>query len=360
MNLLGKIPALFDGEMITREEACRVCKEKSGRQIAVVEFWDIKKSMIVRCEKCHHMQLDPMLTDAETDKGCQAYYIEESLRTSRNEQKRNCIRNFRRGVVFGYQLMKKGVSPQSILEIGPGSGYFSAGIRFVFPACEITVLDINNDVLEFNSRHHSFKTIRDVPDHFADECHGKFDLVVARDILEHVSDISQVLSNLARYLKPEGYLHFITPNGHEDVWKHYLTSRFANSVSELLINHVNYFDGDGLKNMLIRSGLYPVEYYSFGFKTTIKGAGWKKVRNLFSPTAGKNKADFFINMKKSEIDNDDYSRKEILDQWYIRTNARWVTRLVCLYHHFTIIRTAPELKIGHEFYGLFIKSASVG
>ena len=307
------------------------------------------------CEKCHHIQLDPMLTDAETAKGCYAYYIEESLRTGIKEQKRNHIRNFRRGVVFGYILKKLGITPHHLLEIGPGSGYFSAGLQFIFPGCEITAMDINSDILAFNKRHHSFRTIQEVPDNFVDECFGKFDLVIARDILEHVSDISKVLSNLEKYLKPGGYLHFITPVGHEDVWKHYLTSKFANSTSELLINHVNYFDGEGLKNLLIQNGLHPVSYYAFDFKTTLKGVGWKKHKKLFSPAAGKNKADFFINQKVHELPQAEFSKEEILDQWYIRKNAKRITHLYSLYQHFSVFRSSPGNNIGNEIYGLFKK-----
>ena len=356
LNLLKKIPAPFEGEIITRVENCRVCNEQTARQIAMVDFWDIRTSRIVRCEKCHHIQLDPMLTEAETVKGCFAYYIEESLRTGIEEQKRNYIRNYRRGVVFGYKLKKRRITPHLILEIGPGSGYFSAGLQFVFPECEITVMDINNDILAFNRKHHSFKTIQKIPDTFVYDCSGKFDLIIARDILEHVSDISKVLSNLEKYLKPGGYLHFITPVGHEDVWKHYLTSKYTNSASELLINHVNYFDGEGLKNLLIQNGFRPVDYYTFGFKTTIKGEGWKKSHKLFSPVSGKNQADFFINQKVHELPQSEFSKEEVLDQWYILNNAKWITRLYSVYQHFSILRSSPGNNIGHEIYGLFKKN----
>lgn len=107
-NLLSKIlSVVIEGKLIEREENCRICNEKTGKQIAVVDYWDIKTSRLVKCPKCNHIQLDPMLNDIETSKGCFAYYIEESLRTSKEEQLKNCVRNFRRGVVFGYSLKSK-------------------------------------------------------------------------------------------------------------------------------------------------------------------------------------------------------------------------------------------------------------
>ena len=132
----------FDGKVIAREESCRICHAEKGRKIGTVDYWDIKTCSIVSCENCGHIQLDPMLNDEETSKGCFAYYVEEFSRTGTKEQLKNCERNFRRGVVFGYHLKNRHISPRFVLELGPGSGYFAAGLQFVFPAVEITVMDM--------------------------------------------------------------------------------------------------------------------------------------------------------------------------------------------------------------------------
>jgi SAM-dependent methyltransferase len=354
-NLLRKIPAAIAGKLVEREENCRICNEKTGEQIAVVDYWDIKTSRLIKCPKCHHIQLDPMLNDAETSKGCLAYYIEESLRTSKEEHIKNWSRNFRRGVVFGYSLKSKKISPRFVLELGPGSGYFSAGLQFVFPNAEITVMDVNREVLKFNREHHSYKTIQEIPDNFVPECAVNFDLVIARDIIEHVTDISKVLTNINRYLTPNGYFHFLTPNGHEDMWKHYLTSVLTNSPSELLINHVNYYDGKGLSKLLMQKGFSPVDYYTYNLKTTLRGAGWKKNKKLMSPVSKRTNADFFINENVQEISSIDLTKKHVLNQWYVQSRATWLTFVYSIFKHFSIFRINPELNVGHEIYGLYKK-----
>jgi len=357
-NPFNNIPVHFTGATVTRAEPCRICREKTGKQIGIVEYWDIKTCRIVMCETCSHIQLDPMLNEEETAKGCYAYYIEESLRTTKEEQFKNCERNFRRGVVFGYQLKSMKISPQSVLELGPGSGYFSAGLQFVFPGVKITVMDINRDVLYFNQQHHQFETIREIPDNFRSSYQDKFDLIIARDIIEHVTDISKVLTNVNEYLLPNGLFHFITPNGREDIWKHYLTSKLENTPSELLINHVNYFDGKGLKKLLYQNGFLPVKYFTYNLKTTIRGQGWKENRKLMNPVSKKMKADFFINENLGDLGKFELSKEDILHKWYIQPKSKWITRLYCLFHHFTIFGISPELNIGHEIYGLFIKDSS--
>ncbi len=355
-NILRKIPAVIEGKLIERDESCRVCNENKGVLVAAIDYWDIKTSRLIKCSKCNHIQLDPMLTDSETSKGCYAYYIEESLRTSNKEQIINCVRNFRRGVVFGYSLKRKKIFPRSVLELGPGSGYFAEGLKFVFPKIEITVMDINMEIINFNQEHHHYKIIHQTPENFLAEYVEKFDLVIARDIIEHVANITNVLKNVNRYLSPNGYFHFITPNGHEDVWKHYLTSILTHSASELLINHVNYFDGKGLKKLLNREGFTPLDYYTYKIKTTMKGRGWKKNKKLMSPVSTRKNSDFFIRKKIVEIPNGEFVKEKILDKWYIQNKAKWLTYIYSMYQHFSIIRIDPELNIGHEIYGLYKKN----
>ena len=80
------------------------------------------------------MQLDPMLSPKQMDEGCFAYYIFESLGSQRRGEVRNRLRSYRRGILFAFDLKFRGIHPGSILEIGPGSGYFFlAGVKFVFP-----------------------------------------------------------------------------------------------------------------------------------------------------------------------------------------------------------------------------------
>jgi len=85
--ILKKIPSPLKGELIERKEPCRMCESKTGEKIGEVDFWDIKNSNIIKCKKCGLTQLDPMLTQNETAKGCYAYYIEELGLIDKKESK---------------------------------------------------------------------------------------------------------------------------------------------------------------------------------------------------------------------------------------------------------------------------------
>ena len=354
-SLLKNIPADFDGNIVERVEGCRICNEQTGKLIANVDYWDIKSTRIIQCLKCRLMQLDPMLTTDETANGCLAYYIEETLRVGKADQVKNNVRNFRRGVLFAYSLKKIKSEIRDVLELGPGSGYFADGMKFIIPDLKITVLDINKELLSFNKEHHGFEGIEAIPDDFVSQYQNCFDLVIARDIIEHVADISSVVKNVNKYLRPGGLFHFTTPNGHEDVWKHYLLAKNKNVASELLINHVNYFDGKGLKEFLIEAGFKPEKYYTYEIKSTMKGYGWKNSVALMSAVSRKLKADYFIKERAGEIVNINYDKEEILDRWYISKNNKWLTVFYSWYQHSPLIRLSPDLKVGHEIYGLFRK-----
>ncbi|HPS61412.1 MAG TPA: class I SAM-dependent methyltransferase [Bacteroidales bacterium] len=291
-----------------------------------------------------------MLNDAETAAGCLAYYFEELQRVGKRETEKNAERNFRRGVLFGYKLKRKGIIPAEALEMGPGSGYFAAGLRFVFPALKMTVMDVNAEVLAPIRSTHGFLTLEGVPERFVESCESRFDLVIARDLLEHVADVPAAIRNIVRYLVPGGLFHFITPNGQEDVWKHYLAAKMAGRPSELLINHVNYFDGNSLRKLLERNGLSAVEYYTYGIKRTLRGNGWKSSTKLMAGLSRGKRVDEQLN----SIHNDS-SGPFPLKKWYIIPKRPRLTWLYCLWHHHEILRLPPEANVGHEIWGIFRK-----
>jgi 2-polyprenyl-3-methyl-5-hydroxy-6-metoxy-1,4-benzoquinol methylase len=334
-----------------------MCGKSESLKIGNTDFWDLQNCSIVKCNHCNNIQLDPMLTQQSTTVGCYAYHLNEMSRVSITSQKRNLIRNFRRGVLFASQLKKSGHQPKEILEYGPGSGYFLSGIQFIFPEAKITVVDIVEDVLNKNKEVHGYEGIKGVPEEVNSIGQGKkFDLIIARDILEHVGDVSKMIKNIHSLLNDNGLFHFITPNGHEDVWGHYLQWKFRKKPSELLINHVNYFDGAGLQNLLMSNGLQPIKYYTYQLKWTFRGKGWSNKQERFQNESQKISAQNEVNQKENLVDEVKFDKHEILNVWYIKPKLKWLTVFVSWYHHCETLKLAPQHNVGHEIYGVFIKA----
>jgi 2-polyprenyl-3-methyl-5-hydroxy-6-metoxy-1,4-benzoquinol methylase len=338
---------------IQRKEPCRICGSTEAFLLANIDYWDLQSTDLVQCKKCRFSQLDPMLTPKNQDVGCEAYHIKERFEINEKEQKRNLIRNFRRGVAFGHSLKLKGINPQNVLEFGPGSGYFLEGIKFVFPTVKVTVVDIVQAVLDFNKKEHGYETIKSLADNLNQEHKDRYDLIIARDIIEHVGNIDQMIKNIGDLLCAGGVFHFITPNGHEDYWGHKMCHDILNESSELLINHVNYFDGESLKQLLLQNNFSPVQYYTYQFKNFIKGKGWKKSLDWTTKSSKKTAS----TMNQLEAPEKPLPTKEELfkEEWYISKKYPLLTIMYCHLKHAFLIRRDPQTKYGHEIFGLFKK-----
>ncbi|RYZ87959.1 MAG: class I SAM-dependent methyltransferase [Proteobacteria bacterium] len=341
-------------ELKKRVEKCSLCDCEQGLVVSKVDFWDLQTSDLVQCKDCLHIQLDPKLTAAATSTGCLAYYIRESYGISQREQGRNRLRNFRRGVLFGRSLQNSKICPSRVLEYGPGDGFFLQGLKFVFPEIQITVLDIVEEVLQACREVHGYKTILGSPDSPALRSEQSFDLIIARDVIEHINDLQSMTSNLKSLLAPNGYFHFITPNGYEDVWGHFTLWNTQKRNSELLINHVNYFEGTSLENYLEKQGFKKLEYYTYRFKDAVKGKGRKISQRWMTPSRGTKSADFLS--KPPATSKSLASVAEIYNVPYISKKFPWMTYFVSAYHHFNWLRLSPRKNRGHEIFGLFQKT----
>ena len=83
----------------------------------------------------------------------------------------------RQGVHFALGLRRRGVKVAQMLELGPGSGYFAEGMRRVFPAMKVTVMDVVQEVLDLNLRDHGYTGIRSIPEEHRPELDGRLSLI---------------------------------------------------------------------------------------------------------------------------------------------------------------------------------------
>lgn len=105
---------------------------------------------------------------------------------------------------------------QSFLEIGCGTGYVLSGIASAFPGIRLHGSEIFAAGLAFATArqpkiHFMQMDARHIP--FIDE----FDAVGAFDVLEHIEEDKQVLSQLRQALKPNGIMLITVPQ-HQWLW----------------------------------------------------------------------------------------------------------------------------------------------
>jgi hypothetical protein len=161
-----------------------------------------------------------------------------------------------------------------------------------------------------------------------------------------------MLLNFYKLLNPAGHFQFLTPNGREDVWSHYVTWQKNQKNSELLINHVNYFHGQSLHQSLVQLGFQKVDFYVFVFKGFLKGRGWRLKSNWAKPSKQKEHLEYLrLQSSISEI-----SKAEVYSEWYIQPKIPMLTKLYCFWKHYDWIRLPGHFQFGHELFGLYQKT----
>lgn len=87
--------------------------------------------------------------------------------------------------------------------------------------------------------------------------HGRFDLVVSRQVLEHIGDFENFFACVDLALADDGYLFIAVPD--------FAPGRAAGDISVLWEEHVNYFTEETLLALLVRKGFEPVAVKSYNF-----------------------------------------------------------------------------------------------
>jgi hypothetical protein len=344
------------GVPVERQNRCGFCNAPQGVLVAQGDFWDLARVNYVRCEECGLIQVDPMLSEEVTARGCQAYYSMETLREGRRNLQKKMIRSFRKGVHFAYKLKRLGFSPRRILEVGAGDGYFSRGVQFVFPEGSFTCLDIVPEVLANIRRSHGFETVLGSPENIPlRQDAQKYDLIIARDIIEHTVNPRRVIDSFASSLSRGGMVHIITPNGFEDIWMAYCRWQLKSQPADMLINHVNFFPPQSLKAEFERAGLRPRIWYIYDFN----GTRWGRARYIsekqMADASRRLPAADVVAKSAPQLAELSVDETAILRQWWIQPRMRWITRAYCLLKEARRFVLPADSGIGHEIFGVFEK-----
>lgn len=332
-----------------RHSACSFCGNVESNVVGNVEFWDLQTCALVSCPQCDLMQLDPKLTPEATAKGCNAYYRLQAATESVESEAKNAKREFRKGIAFAVGLALRGFRPRHCLEYGAGSGYFARGLRFIFKDCNITCVDVVPEILMSLESVHGFKGIQGEAGSLPSHLQNTFDLVVARDVLEHVSAPQTMVAEVMNVLRPGGLFHFLTPNGFEDSWGIRLAHNASKQPCEILLNHVNYFSASGLEQFLLRSGFKKLNMYIYGLKWFFRGRGWRRSIKLQNR---------ITTHRTSKLSAPLASKPDFTHMVHLPTEKgllRFPYALWCYIKSFRALRLWPSSRVGHEIFGLFAK-----
>ena len=131
-----------------------------------------------------------------------------------NQINPSLIKNYFSPVLDDY-LKKywKGNEKLNVLDVGCGNGKFSIYLKLNVSNCYLYGIDSNeralNDALEVG-----FDQVKIVNDFSTDQINidQKFDLIICKDVLEHILFPENLVKNFSNLLKDEGHLIIAVPN----------------------------------------------------------------------------------------------------------------------------------------------------
>lgn len=132
-------------------------------------------------------------------------------------QMRNNIKRFNAGLAARYNLAFLMIKDNfvekkegTILDIGCGDGYFTSLLAGHFKNTNIEGYDFSATGIRFANEFNKYKNVRFFCEN-AFSRNGKFDLIVATDVIEHLFDIGGFLNDCKKHLKPGGEIFVSTP-----------------------------------------------------------------------------------------------------------------------------------------------------
>src|SRR3989339_793393 len=267
---------------IKRKNDCPVCDNQTGALVGQINYIGLEKYNMVQCATCGLVNCDPLPTGEVTQKGCDLLYRMQQNTNTHQKIVKGFKRSYRRGGYFARNhlanIFDKN-TPLKILEVGAGDGYFSQGIANYYKKSHITYMDIVEDLLTYYKEHFTCKTISSDLKNVLSS--GKYDLIIARDLVEHLINPLDFFKMASEVLDKDGLIFFITPNGREDFW--HCNQRFIKRNEALLLhlNHFNYYLPETLDLLLSKTGFAKEKAFKFGLKRYRQGCGHQAMNDFY-------------------------------------------------------------------------------
>jgi 2-polyprenyl-3-methyl-5-hydroxy-6-metoxy-1,4-benzoquinol methylase len=263
-------------KVIRRLSPCCVCNSIDGLEVGALNYFNLQTFSMVQCNVCGLITTDPIPDAGIIAKGSEMLYSFQQSAEKRNRILRGFGRSYRRGMLFAKKYLQKLSLPKNpkILEVGAGDGYFSRGIKTIFPDAEVTLLDIVPELIEFYKKHHLCNTICGVFSK-SNLANKKFDLIICRDLVEHLSNPYLFFSEAKEVLNEKGKIFIITPNGLEDFWM--INQKYIKygQPYNMILNHFNYFLPQTLDYIFEKLGFIKKIAFKYDLNGHKKGLGYK-------------------------------------------------------------------------------------
>ena len=190
-------------------ESCDICGVSGMRPILEVRLVGAKRASVHRCDQCGFRQIRPRLTANEVKGLYPSDYFDSASPVGYHGYAREFQRRQREGYFLSRWLGR--LQPQGrLLEVGCALGFLLAALRG--SGWHVEGVDASAFAAYYaRTRYQVDVTCATLEETALPD--GVFDVVIQKDLLEHVADPRRHLHETRRLMVSGGWLRLVTPNG---------------------------------------------------------------------------------------------------------------------------------------------------
>lgn len=261
-------------------ELCDICRAADPFEPWLeVSVSGIFERSIHRCRVCGFRQIRPKLTRDEVGRLYPAEYFDATSTIGYGDYARQAQRRAREAYFLSRRL-RRGRNTARVLEVGCALGFLLSALRD--SGCQVDGVDASTFAAYYAQTRFDMQvvcgTLEDAG--FAD---STFDLVIQKDLLEHVSDPRTHLVETARVMASGAELWLITPNGEANLRP--IASQDGASdggVPLLDQGHLSFFSERHLRALFTECGFEVMSARTVGVCRGLKALGWLPGQRRFA------------------------------------------------------------------------------
>jgi 2-polyprenyl-3-methyl-5-hydroxy-6-metoxy-1,4-benzoquinol methylase len=263
--------------VVTDAEPCDVCGDAGPMHpVVTMSLCGVLDAEIRGCPKCGFRQVRPRLAPGELATLYPDAYFDPEGEIGYSAYARERQRAEREAYFLADTVRRLGPSAR-VLEVGSALGFLLEALRR-FAGCEVQGVDVSAFAARFADSEFGVPvrvgTLEEA--RFPD---ARFDLILQKDLLEHVLRPREHLVETFRVLAPGGLVWLVTPNGETNVRPLVRRAREERAAGSGLLpmmdqGHLSFFTRGNLESLFRETGFEIVSLRTVHLKRGLRALGY--------------------------------------------------------------------------------------
>lgn len=259
-------------------ETCDICNASdSMAPLLEVSLLGIIPAWVHQCGSCGFRQVRPRLKREILSLIYPGEYFDSDGNIGYSDFSRQAQRSQRVAYFFAKKMRRRVSQDAKLLEIGCALGFLLHALRN-YTSWQVQGLDVAPFASYFAGKMYGMDvkcgTLQEA--HFPD---GYFDLIIQKDLLEHVTHPRDHMLESSRVLKKGGYLWLITPNGKADIRPLQRTARKIrhtgmDALPLLGQGHLSFFSRNHLMRLFSETGFDRISMRNISIRRGLRAMGY--------------------------------------------------------------------------------------